>query len=117
MKVFRQRNVGKSWGFFMQIIQQEAIVVQGTILLLSLITTASVLQIRGFQIPVWLLAVVVGLFLIVGAVAIWAAGMPSYFKAFNDQFYKHGNPMRKDIEKIMVDQKKIMEYLGIKDED
>jgi len=38
----------------------------------------------------------------VAGILVFIFGMPSYFGAFNEQFYKHNNPMRKDIEKIMA---------------
>jgi len=116
MKVLKQRNIGKWWGYFMQIIQQEAVVIQAIMIILQLITTATVLQIAGYQMPVWLLAVIVAGLLIVGGLGVWIIGMPSYFSAFNDQFYKHDNPLRKDVEDIANRQKKIMEYLGIEDD-
>ena len=117
MKVLKQRNIGRWWGYFMQIIQQEAIVIQAIMMILQLITTATVLQIAGYQIPIWLLTVIVASMLIVGGLGVWIIGMPSYFSAFNDQFYKHDNPLRKDVEKIAEQQKKIMKHLGIEDED
>lgn len=109
--------MGNAWGYFMQIVQQEAIPIQSVILVLSLVTTASVLQIRGYEIPIWALAVVIGVILAVGGIAIFTVGMPSYFSAFNDQFWKHNNPLRRKIEEIEKNQKKIMKHLGIKDED
>lgn len=122
-KVMKQRKTGIGWGYFMQIIQQEAVVVQGIMIVLQMITTASVLQIVGYQIPLWLIAVMVGTVLIVGGVVVFIKGMPSYFKAFNQQFYKHENPMRKDIELLQENQKiehrnnvKIMEHLGLEPE-
>ena len=134
MKFLKQRNTGKFWGFSMQIIQQEAVVIQGLILLSSLITTSSILQIRGYEIPVWILIITVCIIIVVGGVAVYVLGMPSYFSAFNDQFYRHNNPMRIDIERLqsndeelkkqvalfLKNQRIIMDKLGIekgKDED
>lgn len=113
MKLFRQRKTGRTWGYFMQIIQQEAIVVQTMILILSFVTTASVLQIRGYEVPVWLLVVFGVAIIVVGGIGVYVLGMPSYFGAFNEQFYKHNNPMRRDIEHLQRNQEKIMKHLGI----
>ena len=116
-KLLKQRKMGNAWGFFMQIVQQEAIPIQTVILVLSLITTASVLQIRGYEVPIWLLAVVIGVVLIIGGLLIFTVGMPSYFSAFNDQFWKHNNPLRRKIESIEENQKRIMKHLGMELED
>lgn len=122
-KALKQRKTGIGWGYFMQIIQQEAVVVQGIMIVLQLITTASVLQIVGYQMPLWFLALIVAIILIIGGVIVFIKGMPSYFKAFNDQFWKHDNPMRRAIEKtqrnqeiIYRNQVVIMENMGLKAE-
>lgn len=129
VKLLKQRDTGKLWGFSMQIIQQEAVVIQGLILLSSLVTTSSILQIRGYEIPVWILIIIVVVIIVLGGVAVYVLGMPSYFSAFNDQFYRHNNPMRIDIEKLqsndeelkkqvavfLKNQKMIMDKLGIGD--
>lgn len=112
-KLFRQRKMGNAWGYFMQIVQQEAIPIQSVILVLSLVTTASVLQIRGYEIPIWALALVIAVVLAIGGVAIFTVGMPSYFSAFNDQFWKHNNPLRRKMEAIEENQRKIMKHLGM----
>lgn len=116
-KLIKQRKTGIAWGYFMQIIQQEAVVVQGIVVVLSLITTASVLQIRGYDIPIWLLALIAGIVLILGGVVVFVKGMPSYFKAFNEQWCKHDNPMMKKIDKIEKNQELIMKHLGLQDKE
>jgi len=118
--MLKQKRTGKIWGYLMQIAQQEAFVFQSIVLVLSVITTASVLQIRGYAVPVWLLAIVAIVVILAGGVAIWLRGLPSYFSAFNDQFYKHDNMLRQDIEKIKSDNEKILKLLekkaGVKDD-
>jgi hypothetical protein len=115
-KSVKQYNIGKGWGYMMQIIQQEAVVIQGIILISSLITASSVLQIRGYEIPLWVFLALAGTLIILGGIGIFIMGMPSYFSAFNDQFWKHNNPMREKMELMESNQKKIMEKLGIKDD-
>ena len=118
----KQFNTGKWWGMLMQIVQQESVLINGMTLLISIITAGSVLQIRGYEVPIWMLVIIGAVVIILGGVAIYMLGMPSYFSAFNDQFYKHDNPMRRDIEKLQADSDKIlkqqaliMKHLGIDD--
>lgn len=101
MRIFRQYKVGNAWGNFMQVIQQLGLVVQVINLCLLVVTTSSILQSRGYEIPIWLLGIIVVLMILGAGLLIFKLGMPSYFGAFNEQCYKHNNPMRRDIEKIM----------------
>lgn len=105
----KQRETGNTWGNFMQVVQQLGLAVQVVNLVLLVITTSSILQTRGYDIPVWLLGIIAMLVIFGAGILVFTLGMPSYFSAFNEQFYKHKNPMRKDIEKIM-------EKLGIERE-
>lgn len=114
--MLKQKRTGKIWGYLMQIAQQEAFVFQSIVLVLSLITTASVLQIRGYAVPVWVLAAVAVVIIFAGGLAIWLRGLPSYFSAFNDQFYKHDNLLRQDIDKLKKDNERILELLEKKDD-
>jgi hypothetical protein len=99
--ILKQRKVGNFYGNFMQVAQQLGLVSQIISLCLLIVTTASVLQDRGIQVPVWLLGLLVIGIICVAALLVFTLGVPSYFGAFNEQMYKHNNPMRKDIEKIM----------------
>lgn len=42
---------------------------------------------------------------------------PNYYAFLNRQSYIHQNPIQKDLEKILRQQRMIMEHLGIKDDD
>lgn len=116
-KIFKQHDIGNKWGFFMQIIQQEAIVIQSIILTLTVVTAASVLQIRGYEVPIWLLVAVIAVILAIGGVGIYLVGMPSYFSAFNDQFYKHNNPLVRDVKENAKKIDAIMKHFGIEIDD
>lgn len=100
MKLFKQYNIGNTWGYIVQVASQGGIVIQVVMLSTQVIILASVLQLRGIMIPVWLIGLLA--FSIVGTagILIFKLGNPSYFAAWNEQFYKHNNPLRKDIEDI-----------------
>lgn len=100
MRIFKQHKVGKTWGYLIQVATQGSVVTQVVMLSIQVITLASVLQLRGIMVPVWLLGLLA--FSIVGTAGliIYKFGNPSYFAAFSEQFYKHDNPLRKDIEEI-----------------
>lgn len=106
-RLFRQRKMGRAYGNFMQIAQQLGLASQVISLCLLIVTVSSVLQLRGYEIPIWLMALVVVCTLFVAGGVVFTLGLPSYFNAFNKQFYRHNNPMRKDIEKIL-------DHLGLK---
>jgi len=115
--MLKQKKTNKYWGYFMQIIQQESVVINSFTMIFSLIAAGGVMQIRGYEVPIWALLVIVAIGVIVGGIVIWTKGMPSYFSAFNDQFAKHDNPILQRMDKYEKNQKKIMEKLGIKYED
>jgi len=100
-KMFRQHKTNRAYGNFMQIVQQLGLFVAVINLCLLIITASSVLQLRGYEVPVWLLGLLAACVLGIAGSMVFAFGLPSYFSAFNKQFYRHDNLLRKDIEKIL----------------
>lgn len=100
IKLFKQRKTNKTWGYFLQTISQLGMIAQLINMSLLIITTATVLQTRGIMIPVWLLGLVACSVILSAALVIFKMGVPSWFSAWNDQFYKHENPLRQDLENI-----------------
>ena len=100
MKLFKQHKVGKSWGHLMQVAGQIGYVITVVNLCLLIITTSTLLQTRGIMMPVWLLGLLAVIVIGSAGLIIFKYGLPSFFGAWNQQFYKHNNPMRADLEKI-----------------
>ena len=101
MKLFKQNNkLGKTWGYIMQVATQAGVVFQIITLFMQIITLSSVLQLRGMYVPVWLIALLSAFIIVTSGIIIFKLGNPSYFSAWAEQFYKHDNPMRKDMEEI-----------------
>ena len=98
MRIFKQHKVGKTWGYILQVAQQGGLVTQIIMLTIQIITLASVLQLRGIMVPVWLLGLLAFGILGTTGIILYKFGNPSYFSAWSEQFYKHDNPMRRDIE-------------------
>lgn len=122
MKIFGQVNTGRGWGYVAQVASQAAIFI--TVLNLFMLaatfyqTTLSLwLQDRGIVFPFWLFMSVLVAVLALMAVVLYKFAVPSFFNAFSEQFYKHDNPLRADIEVIKNRQNQIMERLGIEDSD
>lgn len=107
MRLFKQYRVGNTWGYIQQVISQGAVITQIVMISIQVVTLASVLQLRGIMVPAWLLGLLA--FSIVGTagILIFKLGNPSFFAAYNEQTYKHSNPIRKDIE----ENKKVLEEI------
>lgn len=101
----RQRNLGNTWGYIAQTASQAAVfitVVNFFMLAGTFFVTAAApfLLEKGVVIPFWLfLAVLVVPVAIAGAL-LFKFAVPSFFSAFNDQFYKHGSLLKRDIDRI-----------------
>jgi len=100
MRIFKQHKMGKSWGHLMQVAGQIGYVITVVNLCLLIITTSTLLQTRGVMVPVWLLGLLAVIIIGIAGILIFKFGLPSFFGAWNQQFYKHDNPMRKDLEEI-----------------
>lgn len=117
--LFSQRNTGKRWGTIIQVVQQESIFISLTILSLQVVAVYPTLHgwfaQWGIYIPFWLFAltIICGV-LFTGAMVVWKYSLPSYFSAFNDQFYRHDNLLRRDIEELKKANTEILELLGKK---
>jgi len=112
MKLFKQYKVGNTWGYLLQVASQGSVVTQIVMISIQVITLASVLQLRGIMVPVWLIGLLA--FSIVGTagILIFKLGNPSYFAALNEQAYKHDNPIRKDLEDVKKTLAEIQEKLS-----
>lgn len=112
MKLFEQHKIGKTWGYIIQVASQGSVVTQIVMISIQVVTLASVLQLRGIMVPVWLLGLLA--FSIVGTagILIFKLGNPSFFAAYNEQAYKHSNPIRKDLEDVKKTLAEIQEKLA-----
>jgi len=112
IKLLKQYKVGNTSGYLLQVASQGSIVTQIVMISIQVITLASVLQLRGIMVPVWLIGLLA--FSIVGTagILIFKLGNPSYFAALNEQAYKHDNPIRKDLEDVKKTLAEIQEKLS-----
>lgn len=113
-RLSKQHNIGRSWGYFLHIIGQMGMVTQLVNLCLLIVTTATVLQTRGVMVSIWLLGFLVALTLLSAGVVIFKVGLPSYFSAWNQQWYSHDNPLRKDIEQLKIEVSQLHEIINNK---
>lgn len=112
MKLFKQYKVGKTWGYIIQVASQGSIVTQIVMISIQIVTLASVLQLRGIMVPVWLLGLLAFSIIGIAGILIFKLGNPSFFAAYNEQAYKHSNPIRKDIEDVKKTLAEIQEKLA-----
>ena len=115
--IFKQRKTaGKTWGYTAQVASQLAIFI--TVINLFMLaatfykTTLSVwLTDAGIYVSFWIFMLVLIVGLMVVALLLYKYAIPSFFSAFNDQFYKHGNLLRQDMEEIKKMNKLILKKL------
>ena len=50
--------------------------------------------------------------ILVGCVLVWKFALPSFYSSFNEQFYRHDNLLRKDIEVLKKDNEKMLMILA-----
>jgi hypothetical protein len=115
-KIFGQHKTGRSWGYLVQVASQTSILVSVVNLCLIAVTAYSTtispwLLERGMIIPFWFFVAGLSMLILVMALVLYKFAVPSYFNAFNEQFYKHDNPLRDDIELIKKTQAEILEKL------
>lgn len=111
--IFAQRTIGRSWGYTAQVASQAAIFI--TVLNLFMLaatfykTTLLVwLTERNLYVAFWEFMVVLIALLMIMAVLLYKFAVPSFFSAFSEQFYKHNNPLKDDIDALKRDNKEII---------
>jgi len=103
--IFNQINIGKQWGIFAQVASQLSILVSIVSLFLVSITAytttlAGWLEDYGISIGMFGFVAIIMCLLVVAFILLYKFALPSFFSYWNDQFYRHDNPMRKEIEEM-----------------
>lgn len=107
-RVFGQQNIGSQWGIFAQVAGQLQIFMLAIILVINLIsfyntTVARQLLAHGINPGMWVfvafMAISIGA-LVILFIILYRFALPSYFAVWNEQFYRHNNPMRRDLAAI-----------------
>jgi len=112
--------VGKHWGSIKLGVGQVGIYFTALNLVMISVTLwttgwiqKNIIPLQFWQFIVILAGVIFGLMLLA-----WRIDMPSYFAAWNDQFYRHKNPLKDDIKDIIERLKRLEKQAGINcDED
>lgn len=115
-KLFRQRNIGKQWGIIAQVAAQAAIFISIINLFLIAVTAYNTticgwLAERGIYIQFWVFAAIIIGFLAIVFTLLYKFALPSFYSFWNDQFYRHDNLLRKDIELLKKDNREILKRL------
>jgi hypothetical protein len=100
-----QKNIGKFWGMIAQVAGQVAVFVSIINLFLIAVTAynttlSGYFEQHGVHISFWVFALVIVGLLLVAFLLMWKFALPSYYSSFNEQFYRHDNPIRADLEEI-----------------
>ena len=115
--IFKQKYIGKQWGTIVQVSAQGAIFITLINLLLLSVTAFNTtlspwFKLKGIDLPFWMFMACIIVFLGFLAILLYKFALPSFFSVFNDQFYRHGNLLKRDIELLQADNKKILKKLG-----
>ncbi len=116
MKLLKQHNIGKQWGMFTHTAGQLAMFVSAINLFLIAITAYNTTLSSwfvgwGIRVQLWMFLAVVVVLLLITFVVLYKFALPSYYSVFNEQFYRHDNLLRKDIEILKGTNKTILEKL------
>ena len=103
--IFHQINIGKQWGIFAQVASQLSILVSIISLFLVSVTAYTTtlsgwLSEYGISIGMFGFVAIIMCLLVVAFILLYKFALPSFFSYWNDQFYRHDNPMRKEIEEM-----------------
>lgn len=109
-RFLKQENTGQWWGGFKAIISSASSYASWASMAMQAITLYFVSK---SGISIWIFIIVIIVFVIGIMIFEWKVTIPSAVRFTNSQAYKHDNPIRKDIEKILKQNKLIMDKLGI----
>lgn len=107
-RMFGQHNIGSQWGIFAQVAGQLQVFMLAIILVINLIsfyntTVARQLMAHGINLGIWafvgFMSISIGA-LVVGFILLYRFALPSYFAVWNEQFYRHNNPVKRDLTAI-----------------
>ena len=117
MKFMKQRQVGNWWGGFKQLGTQIAIYI--TMLNLVLLaatayttTFSTWFRDNNLEIPFWLFMGVIVAGIIVMMFVEYKFSLPSFFSFWNDQFWKHNNPVKIELKAIRKENKELKESMA-----
>ncbi len=114
--MIRQKNIGRQWGSFVLVVTQMGIFTSSLTLLLVAINAygeiSGWLRIHGVTMPFWVFIVgIFGLMVVVFPVLAWKFLLPSYYSSSNEQFFRHNNPIMKDMEELKKNNAEMKELL------
>jgi hypothetical protein len=121
----KQVNIGNWWGMLVTLLGRVGFYAQMVSLILVAFfaypsVSTSVDSWFGIAMPFWLFLLIIVLLPFIGMIFEYIFGFPSFIAFNNQQSYKHGNPLRVDIEILKADSvenkkdmEKIKEKLGI----
>lgn len=113
-KLLQQKNVSKHWGSIKLGIGQIGIYLAALNMVMISLTLWQTGWIQQNFLPLefWQFALILVSIVFLMLLLAWKIDMPSYFAAWNDQFYKHHNPLRDDIQEVLRRQTEMMGRLG-----
>ena len=116
-RMFKQKNLGNSWGYIAQTASQAGVFITGInffMLAATFFATAfsPYLAERGIVIPFWIFLSLLIIPIVSVGFIMFKYAVPSFFSAFNDQFYKHGSDLKKDMDELKKGNRDILKRIG-----
>ena len=121
MKWLEQKNIGRHWGGIKQVAQQLSFYVQ--ILNLALIgvvayhtTITDWCSRLGISITLWKFGCAIVFLLCLAAVLEYKFTIPSFYSFWNQQWWEHDNPMRKEMEALRKEVRSLKKAMEVRNE-
>jgi len=116
--LLKQHNIGVGWGRIEQSATRLSFYVTMLNLFLLLATAYATtffpwMKEHGFVVPFWVFLLVILLLLVLTLLFIYKITLPAFFSSWNEQFYKHNNPMRADIQALQSKVNELCELIKV----
>lgn len=116
-KLLKQQNTGQWWGGFKALVSScssyASWVSMGMQAVVLYTVTTPAMNEKNIAIPFWLFCMIIGLIVVGLFIFEWKITIPSAIRFTNSQTAKHDSPIYQNTEKILQQNKKIMDKLGI----
>lgn len=102
-KFLEQKNVGSWWGGFKQSVAQLNFYMVFMTLVMVAVgfwndNLSTLLASWGLDIPFWVFGIFIITILVIGLLFEYKVSIPSFYSFWAEQFWKHKNPMKKELE-------------------
>jgi len=119
-KILKQQDTGQIWGAFKALVSSCSSYASWVSMSMQAVVlytvTSPMMNEKNISIPFWVFCLIIVVLVIMLLTFEWKITIPSTMAFNNAQIAKHNSPIYQNTEKILEQNKKIMEKLGIKND-